>query len=93
MKIAKGKYYDFNRENQKDSLKFFNKSEAPWFPDQLKLGKPGVGPTIRSKIGVRSPKILPTLRQVLIGQVRKSIRRMPWHRKPMKDVTSCDKLR
>ena len=77
--------------------------------NQLKLGKPGVGPTIRSKIGVRSPnrenqnftiefsnsetEILPTLRQVLIGQVRKSIRRMPWHRKPTKDVTSCDKLR
>ena len=23
----------------------------------------------------------------------KSIRWMPWHSKPMKDVTSCDKLR
>ena len=38
-------------------------------------------------------KILATLRQVLIGQVRKSIRRMPWHWEPTKDVTSCDKLR
>jgi hypothetical protein len=27
------------------------------------------------------------------GQARKSARRMPWHQEPMKDVTSCDKLR
>ena len=27
------------------------------------------------------------------GQVNKSIRRMPWHWEPTKDVTSCDKLR
>ena len=26
-------------------------------------------------------------------QANKSIRRMPWHREPKKDVTSCDKLR
>ena len=26
-------------------------------------------------------------------QAKKSTGRMPWHRKPMKDVTSCDKLR
>ena len=29
----------------------------------------------------------------LIGQVKKGIRRMPWHWEPKKDVTSCDKLR
>ena len=28
----------------------------------------------------------------LIGQVKKGIRRMPWHWEPKKDVTSCDKL-
>lgn len=27
------------------------------------------------------------------GQANKSIRRMPWHWEPKKDVTSCDKLR
>ena len=27
------------------------------------------------------------------GQVKKSIRRMPWHWEPKKDVTSCEKLR
>ena len=27
------------------------------------------------------------------GQVKKSIRRMPWHWEPTKDVTSCEKLR
>ena len=26
-------------------------------------------------------------------QASKSIRRMPWHQEPMKDVISCDKLR
>ena len=26
-------------------------------------------------------------------QANKSIRRMPWHQEPMKDVISCDKLR
>ena len=26
-------------------------------------------------------------------QARKSTGRMPWHQEPMKDVTSCDKLR
>ena len=26
-------------------------------------------------------------------QANKSIGRMPWHQEPMKDVTSCDKLR
>ena len=25
-------------------------------------------------------------------QAKKSIRRMPWHQEPKKDVTSCDKL-
>ena len=28
-----------------------------------------------------------------IVQAKKSIRRMPWHREPSKDVTNCDKLR
>ena len=27
------------------------------------------------------------------GQAKKSIRRMPWHQEPKKDVTSCDKPR
>ena len=27
------------------------------------------------------------------GQVKKSTGRMPWHWEPMKDVTSCEKLR
>ena len=27
------------------------------------------------------------------GQATKGIRWMPWHRMPMKDVVSCDKLR
>ena len=27
------------------------------------------------------------------GQARKSARGMPWHQEPMKDATSCDKLR
>ena len=27
------------------------------------------------------------------GQAEKSARGMPWHQEPMKDVTSCDKLR
>ena len=31
--------------------------------------------------------------QVLIGQVKKSIRGMPWHWEPTKDVISCEKLR
>ena len=29
----------------------------------------------------------------IIGQAKKSTRGMPWHWEPMKDVTSCDKLR
>ena len=29
----------------------------------------------------------------VIDQVKKSIRRMPWHWEPMKDVISCEKLR
>ena len=28
-----------------------------------------------------------------IGQARKSARGMPWHQEPMKDATSCEKLR
>ena len=28
-----------------------------------------------------------------VVQAKKSIRRMPWHWEPTKDVTSCDKLR
>ena len=28
-----------------------------------------------------------------VGQANKSARGMPWHQEPMKDVTSCDKLR
>ena len=27
------------------------------------------------------------------GKANKSARGMPWHQEPMKDVTSCDKLR
>ena len=27
------------------------------------------------------------------GQAKKSARGMPWHQEPMKDVTSCEKLR
>ena len=27
------------------------------------------------------------------GQAKKGARGMPWHQEPMKDVTSCDKLR
>ena len=30
---------------------------------------------------------------VVQGQANKSARGMPWHQEPMKDVTSCDKLR
>ena len=30
---------------------------------------------------------------VLQGQANKSARGMPWHQEPIKDVTSCDKLR
>ena len=26
-------------------------------------------------------------------QAKKSVRRMPWHQEPMKDVTNCDKPR
>ena len=33
------------------------------------------------------------LKLFLIGQAIKSARGMPWHQEPMKDVTSCDKLR
>ena len=32
-------------------------------------------------------------KKILRGQARKSARGMPWHQEPMKDVTSCDKLR
>ena len=28
-----------------------------------------------------------------VGQANKSARGMPWHQEPMKDATSCDKLR
>ena len=34
-----------------------------------------------------------TLAQAVNGQVNKSIRRMPWHWEPKKDVISCEKLR
>ena len=34
-----------------------------------------------------------TAKAVLRGQADKSARGMPWHQEPMKDVTSCDKLR
>ena len=34
-----------------------------------------------------------TLVQAVNGQVNKSIRRMPWHWEPKKDVISCEKLR
>ena len=33
------------------------------------------------------------IREVFTGQVNKSIRRMPWHWEPKKDVISCEKLR
>ena len=29
----------------------------------------------------------------IIGQATKSVEWMPWHREPMKDVISCEKLR
>lgn len=29
----------------------------------------------------------------MLGKATKSIRWMPWHQKPKKDVLSCDKLR
>jgi len=29
----------------------------------------------------------------LLGQATKSVEWMPWHREPMKDVISCEKLR
>ena len=32
-------------------------------------------------------------RELHKGQANKSIRRMPWHQEPKKDVTSCDKPR
>ena len=28
-----------------------------------------------------------------VGQAKKSARGMPWHQEPMKDATSCEKLR
>ena len=28
-----------------------------------------------------------------VGQANKSARGMPWHQEPMKDATSCEKLR
>ena len=31
--------------------------------------------------------------EVFAGQVKKSIRGMPWHWEPKKDVISCEKLR
>ena len=34
-----------------------------------------------------------TIYSYLKGQANKSARGMPWHQEPMKDVTSCDKLR
>ena len=34
-----------------------------------------------------------TIYSYLKGQAKKSARGMPWHQEPMKDVTSCDKLR
>ena len=40
-----------------------------------------------------SEKILRNARRYLYGQVKKSIRRMPWHWEPTKDVISCEKLR
>ena len=30
---------------------------------------------------------------LLLGQATKSVEWMPWHREPMKDVISCEKLR
>ena len=34
------------------------------------------------------------LKRLLVEvQAKKSIRRMPWHQEPTKDVTSCEKLR
>ena len=30
---------------------------------------------------------------LILGQVKKSAGRMPWHQEPMKDATSCEKPR
>ena len=46
----------------------------------------------QSELTIREDLI--TLNQAsLNGQAKKSIRRMPWHWEPKKDVTSCEKLR
>lgn len=29
---------------------------------------------------------------IILGQATKSVEWMPWHREPMKDVISCEKL-
>ena len=33
------------------------------------------------------------IKSLYIGQATKSVEWMPWHREPMKDVISCEKLR
>ena len=46
---------------------------------------------VKQKTIVRNPAL--TRRRYLNGQVKKSIRGMPWHWEPKKDVISCEKLR
>ena len=41
----------------------------------------------------RRDEAIREMREVFAGQVNKSIRRMPWHWEPKKDVISCEKLR
>ena len=40
-----------------------------------------------------SKDIQKVLKYFKVVQAKKSIWRMPWHWEPMKDVTSCEKLR
>ena len=77
-------------------LTFFQESKRFF----RKVGKNYIFCT-KAKITVRKqPKKLFAIearewRHSQIGEVqaKKSIRRMPWHREPTKDVTNCDKLR
>ena len=41
----------------------------------------------------REPKLRMRDHSRQTGQANKSARGMPWHQEPMKDATSCDKLR
>ena len=57
----------------------------------------GAGPNVgTSPVGLRSKAFwddLPVWQVRIFGQATKGVRWMPWHRKAMKDVVSCDKLR